>query len=101
MFKFNDIMYDDKNYYLFMLEKAFDLITEKTDFLELYDYNDKIIGRITIYDVMFILVDDNLIIIKDADIFDYKVDIPFFTPPTAKVDLNQIHYIKFPERFYQ
>ena len=101
MFEFNDIIYDDKNYYLFMLDTAFDLINEKTDFLELYNYEDKIIGRISIYDMMFILVDDNLVIIKDADIFDYQMSLPFYTPPTARINLNEIHYIKFPERFYK
>ena len=91
--KFEDMIYKDENYYYFMLSTAFEMLKEPFDYLELVDYDDKLMGRITTFDMFFLIYNHDLILIKDADIFDYRIDhkqIPYEIIP-----LNKIHYLKF------
>lgn len=93
MFEFEDMFYKDENYYYFMLSTAFELLKESFDYMELVDYEDNLMGRITTFDMFFLIYNQDLILIKDADIFDYKIDnrnIPYEIIP-----LDKIHYLKF------
>ena len=91
--KFEDIVYKDENYYYFMLSTAFEMLKEPFDYVELVDYDNKLIGRITIFDMFFLICNENLILIKDADIFDYRLDN--INIPYEIISLNKIHYLKF------
>lgn len=95
MFDFRDINgYDDENYYFFMIESAFDLLETDFDYFEVINNNDDVIGRITIHDALYFMFDNTLVVIKDADIFDYDFSIK---RPYAYLSLNEedIHYLKF------
>lgn len=91
--KFEDMVYKDENYYYFMLSTAFEMLKEPFDYVELVDYNNKLMGRITIFDMFFLICDEDLVLIKDADIFDYRLDN--INIPYEIIPLNKVHYLNF------
>ena len=97
-----------------LVEMAFNLLSEPTDYIEFYCkdksiwtidgveevvWRDHLIGRVSIHDAIFVM-GDWLKVIKDADVFDYNFNHPLAgSAATTGIDLSKVCFFKLPARF--
>lgn len=113
MFNINDIM-DDEKYYKWMVDAAFNMLSDETDYIEFYTrhksryihdnidedvFHDVLVGRLSFHDA-YMVMGSLLKIVKDADVGDYRMDSVSGVHGIVSVDLSGVVFLRFPERFY-
>lgn len=107
-------MMDDVNFYSWMINAAFNMLDDERDYIEFYSrtkskyihngveedvFRDVLVGRLSFHDA-FMVMGSLLKIVKDADVFDYRMDDIIGAHSVVNVDLDSVVFLKFPERFY-
>lgn len=92
--------------------KAFDLLERDCDCIELYGrrrslhihdgveevvWSEYLLGRIGFHDMIQEFGEDKLLVVKDVDVFDYRLDS--IGIPQYIVDLSSVCFMRLPERF--
>lgn len=108
-----DVM-DDEKYYPWIINVAFNMLSDETDYIEFYTrhksryihdnidedvFRDVLVGRLSVHDAFYVR-GSFLKIIKDADVGDYQLGSVDGAHCVLSVDLSEVVFLRFPERFY-